>query len=154
MANVPLSWIPPVAIYKVITQASSCLRRIQIVQQYNNGATMKTNLLLWNILIYEVKDLFPCKMPTKMIISCLLNVKKNLKLGTNELKLDLTFLPKVYFRSNNIHREIDQWNRPSRQLTLSYANEYVCHGVMLSKDTQSTRILNFHPYFRETVILS
>ena len=27
-------------------------------------------------------------------------------------------------------------------------------GVMLSKDTQMTRMLNFHPYFRETVILN
>ena len=27
-------------------------------------------------------------------------------------------------------------------------------GVMLSNDTQMTRMLNFHPYFRETVILN
>ena len=60
---------------------------------------------------YEVRDLFPWKMTTKMIISCLLNVKKNLKLDRKNLKLDLNLLPKIFFRSNNIHREIDQWNR-------------------------------------------
>ena len=27
-------------------------------------------------------------------------------------------------------------------------------GVMLSNDTQMTRMLNFNPYFRETVILN
>ena len=32
---------------------------------------------------------------------------QNLKLGTNKLKLDLNLLPKIFFRSNNIHREID-----------------------------------------------
>ena len=36
---------------------------------------------------------------------------KNLKLGTNKLKLDWKLLPKIFFRSNNIHREIDRWNR-------------------------------------------
>ena len=36
---------------------------------------------------------------------------KNLKLGRNKLKLDLKLLPKIFFRRNNIHRGIDQWNR-------------------------------------------
>ena len=117
---------------------------------------------------YEVRDLFPWKMPTKMITSCLLNVKKNLKLGANKLKLDLKLLPKICFWSNNIHREIDQWNRrrfgakwnvtvPNSVTPvnpIAYANEYTCYRLMLSNDTQNTPILNFHPYFRETVILS
>ena len=41
---------------------------------------------LWKI--YEVRDLFPWEMLTKTAISCFLNVEKNLKLGTNKLKLD------------------------------------------------------------------
>ena len=60
---------------------------------------------------YEVRDLFPWEMFTKMVISCLLNVEKNLKLCTNKLKLDFKLLPKICFRRNNIHWEIDQWNR-------------------------------------------
>ena len=36
---------------------------------------------------------------------------KNMKLGTNKLKLDLKLLPNICFRRNNIHWEIDQWNR-------------------------------------------
>ena len=36
---------------------------------------------------------------------------KILKLGTNKLKLDFELLPKIFFRRNNIHREIDHWNR-------------------------------------------
>ena len=36
---------------------------------------------------------------------------KNLKLCINKLKLDFKLLPKICFRRNNIHWEIDQWNR-------------------------------------------
>ena len=69
---------------------------------------------LWRstCMVYEVRDLFPWKMPTKVITSCLLNVEKIWNTAQNKLKLDLKLLPKMFFfRSNNIHREIDQWNR-------------------------------------------
>ena len=36
---------------------------------------------------------------------------KNLKLGTNKLKLDFKFLLEIIFRRNNIHRKIDRWNQ-------------------------------------------
>ena len=36
---------------------------------------------------------------------------KNLKLGTNKLKLDFKLCTKILFRRNNIHQEIDHWNR-------------------------------------------
>ena len=42
-----------------------------------------------------------------MLVKCW----KNLNLGTNKLKLDFEILQKTYFRCNNIHWEIDQWNR-------------------------------------------
>ena len=34
-----------------------------------------------------------------MIIACLLNVKKDLKLGTNKLKLNWKLLPKFFFEA-------------------------------------------------------
>ena len=59
--------------------------------------------------VYGVRDLFPWEIVTKMVISCLLNVEKIW--NTNKLKLDLKLLPKICFRRNNIHWEIDQWKR-------------------------------------------
>ena len=89
---------------------------------------------------------------------------KNLKLGTNKLKLDFKLLPKFLFSKqqyptrNRPVKSTPIWPKmkcnyliPSRQLNLSHANKYTCHGVMLSNDTQITRILNFHPYLRGTV---
>ena len=77
----------------------------------NNGKLA----IIWKIvafsIIYVVRDLFPWEMFIEMVISCLLNVEKNLKLGTNRLKLDFKLLMKICFRRNNIHWEIDQWNR-------------------------------------------
>ena len=60
---------------------------------------------------YEVRDLFPWEMLTKTVISSFVNVEKNLKLDTNKPRLDIRLLPKILLRHNNIHREIDQWNR-------------------------------------------
>ena len=65
----------------------------------------------WLEVTVEVRDLFPWEIFTKMVISCLLNVEKNLKLCANKLKLDLKLLPKICFRRNNIYWEIDPWNR-------------------------------------------
>ena len=59
--------------------------------------------------IYEVRDLFPWEMFTKMVISCLLNVEKIW--NSAQIKLDFKLLMKICFRRNNIHWEIDQWNR-------------------------------------------
>ena len=107
------------------------------------------------------------KMPSKMIIACLLNFKKYQKLGTNRFKPDWKLLPKIFFRSNNIHREIDQWNRhrfgPKWNVTVPNSvtpvKPIVCKWiymsrVMLLNDTQFAHIFKVHPYCRETVILS
>ena len=62
---------------------------------------------------YEVRDLFPWKMFTKMVISCLPNVEKIWNSAQINLSSTLKFklFPKICFRRNNIHWEIDQWNR-------------------------------------------
>ena len=99
---------------------------------------------------YEVRDLFPWEMPTKMMISCLLNVN---------------FYRKYFFEYPPRNRPVKstpiwrKWNVtvpnsvvPVKPLVCKWI--YTCHRVMLSNDTQTTRILNFHPHFRETVILS
>ena len=52
------------------------------------------------VMKYEVRDLFPWEILTKIM-----------KLGTNKLKLDLKLLPKNVSRRNHFHREIDLWNR-------------------------------------------
>ena len=61
--------------------------------------------------VYEVRDLFPWEMITKLVISCLLNVEKIRNSGQINLSSTLNVLPKILFRRNNIHREIDHWNR-------------------------------------------
>ena len=93
---------------------------------------------------------------------------KNLKLSANKLKLDFELLPKIFFRRNDIHSDIDLWNRrwfgakwnvtvpnsvtPVKPMVCKWI--YMSQGVMLSNDTQITHMLNFHPRFHETVILS
>ena len=46
--------------------------------------------------MYQVKDLLPWEMLSKIAISYVLNVKK-MKLGTNKLKIDFKILPKMFF---------------------------------------------------------
>ena len=90
---------------------------------------------------------------------------KNLKLGKSKLKLDFKLLPKIFFRCNNIHREIDQWNRRrfGTKWHVTVPNSVtpnkpiVCKWIYMSQEwycqmTQVARILNFHPHFRKTVI--
>ena len=91
---------------------------------------------------------------------------KNLKLGTNKLKLDIKPLPKICLRHNNIHREIDQWKRrrlgakwnvtvPNSVTPIKpYHMQMNIHvtGLIMSNDTQNTHILNFHQHFRKIVI--
>ena len=60
---------------------------------------------------YEVRDLFPWEMLTKTAISCFLTVEKILNSAQINLSSTLNFLLKIFCRHNNIHREIDQWNR-------------------------------------------
>ena len=68
-------------------------------------------LMFTSYIIYEVRDLFPWEMITKMVISCLLNVEKIWNSAQINLSSTLNFLTKILFRRNNIHREIDHWNR-------------------------------------------
>ena len=56
---------------------------------------------------YEVRDLFPWEMFTKMVISWLLNFEKI----WNSAQIDLSSTLDFYRRRNNIHWEIDLWNR-------------------------------------------
>ena len=65
----------------------------------------------WLSLVYEDRDLFPWEMVTKMLISCLLNVEKIWNSAQINLSSTLNFLKKILFRRNNIHQEIDHWNR-------------------------------------------
>ena len=67
--------------------------------------------MTYELHIYEVRDLFPWEMITKMVISCLLNVEKIWNSAQINLSSTLNFLKKILFRRNNIHREIDHWNR-------------------------------------------
>ena len=109
---------------------------------------------------YEVRDLFPWEMITKMVISCLLNVEKMWNSAQINLSSTLNFLTKILFRSNNIHREIDHWNRrwvgakwhvtyliPSRQLNLSYANEYTCYRGNVVKWRTNDMYVTFSSVF-------
>ena len=64
-----------------------------------------------DIYPYEVRDLFPWEIITKIVISCLLKVDKIWNSAQIILSSTLNFLPKILFRRNNIHREIDHWNR-------------------------------------------
>ena len=102
------------------------------------------------------------------MISCLLNVGKIWNSAQINWSSTLNFYREYFFRRNNIHREIDRWSRhrfgakwnvtvpnsvmPVKPLVCKWI--CTCHRVMLSIDTQITRILNFHPHYRETVILS
>ena len=105
---------------------------------------------------YEVRDLFAWEMPTK-IISCLLNVEIIWNSAQINWSSTLNFYREYFFRCNNIHREIDRWSRhrfgakwnvtvpnsvmPVKRLVCKWI--CTCHRVMLSNDTQITRILNF-----------
>ena len=103
---------------------------------------------------YEVRDLFPWEMIIKMVISYLLNVEKIWNSAQINLSSTLNFLPKILFRRNNIHQEIDHWNRhwfgakwhvtvPNSvaQLNLSYANEYTCNrGNVVKWHTNDTYV--------------
>ena len=62
-------------------------------------------------VMYEVRDLFPWEMITKMVISFLLNVEKIWNSAQINLSSTLKFLLKILFRRNNIHRDIHHWNR-------------------------------------------
>ena len=80
----------------------------------------------------------------------------------------LNFYRKYIFRRNNIHREIDHWNRRrfGAKWHVTVPNSVppvkpiVCKLIYMSQRwccqvTQKMALmLNFHPHFRETVILS
>ena len=84
----------------------------------------------------------------------------------NKLKLGFKLLPKIFCRRNNIHWEIDQWNRrrfdAKWHVTVPYSvtsiKPVVCKWIYTSRgwycqnDTRITRILNFHPHFHKIVI--
>ena len=85
--------------------------------------------------VYEVRDLFPWEMPTKMVISCLLNVEKICNSAQINLSSILNFYQKYLFdatistekSTNEIDADLAQnemqlYLIPSRQLNLSYAN--------------------------------
>ena len=92
-----------------------------------------------------------------------------LSLNSAQINLSSTwnFLPKILFRRNNIHREIDHWNRrwfgakwhvtvPNSVAPVKhvYANEYTCHRGKVVKWHTNDTFFNSHPYFSETVILN
>ena len=92
---------------------------------------------------------------------------KNLKLGTNKLKLDLKLLLKMFFRSNNIHREIDHWNRRrffakwnvTVPKSVTPVKPIVCKWIYMSRGNivkwhTNYMYIKFSSAFRETVILS
>ena len=74
---------------------------------------------------------------------------KSQKLCINKLK---RVLPKIFFRRNNIHREIDQWNRhrfgakwhvtvPNSITPIKpCANEYACHRGDICQMTQKLHV--------------
>ena len=93
----------------------------------------------WNC-IYEVRDLFPWEMLTKMVISCFLNVKKIWDSAQINLSSTLNCFRRYFFdatiyadkSTSEIDADLEQNDMllyliPSRQLNLSYANEYTCH---------------------------
>ena len=61
--------------------------------------------------IYVARDLFPWEMLTKTMISCFLNVGQIWNSAQINLSSTLKFYRRYFLRRNNIHREIDQWNR-------------------------------------------
>ena len=60
---------------------------------------------------YEVIVLFLWEMPAKMMISCLLNIVKICNSAQINWSSTLNSYQKYLFGRNNIHREIDRWNR-------------------------------------------
>ena len=91
---------------------------------------------------YEVRDLFPWKILTKMAISCLLSVEKIWNSAQINLSSIFNFHRKHVFdiaiSTEKSTSEIDDdlaqnemwlYLIPPRQLNLSYANEYTCHKV-------------------------
>ena len=81
------------------------------VCNYGKGTTTPWRRCLRRHVVYEVRDLFPWEMLTKTAISCFLNVEKIWNSAQINLSSTLNFLLKIFCRHNNIHREIDQWNR-------------------------------------------
>ena len=61
--------------------------------------------------LYEVRDLIPWEILTKMVIWYVLKVEKYWNSAQINLSSTLNFYRKIFFRRNHIHREIDQWNR-------------------------------------------
>ena len=61
--------------------------------------------------MYEVRDLFPWEILTKMVIQYLLKVEKQWNYAQIKLSSTFNFYRKIFFRRNHIHRKIDQWNR-------------------------------------------
>ena len=84
-------------------------------------------------------------MPTKMIMPCLLNVKKIWNSAQINLSSTWNFYRKYFSRSHNIHREIDQWNR--RRFGAMYEVEEVfpweiCTYLVISFVLDITKIRN------------
>ena len=116
---------------------------------------------------YEVRDLFPWEMLTKMLKSYLPYVIKKLKSTHIDLSSTLNFYRKYCFDATQstqkstseidadlAQNEMKLYLNPSRQLNPSLTKEYTCHSRDLSSDTQITHLFNNHQHFSETVILS
>ena len=98
-----------------------------------------------DVYLYEVRDLFPSEMLTKIVISYMLDYfifcEKIQKLATNELKLGFKLLLQIFLdasistgKSTNeidagvTQNEMSLYLIPPRQLKLSFANEYTPNG--------------------------
>ena len=92
----------------------SISRCIHIVYRHKNVWEYQRSNLIYNCMstvlhyVYCKDALLDCSAPGGERCESLTWVDE---IGTNELKLDFKLLPKIIFRRNSIHREIDQWNR-------------------------------------------
>ena len=99
--------------------------------------------------IYEVGDLFPWEMLTKMMISYLLNVeKKNTWNSPSEIDFDLAQKMKC-----KLHYVTVQNSVTPIKPAIFKMNTHVTEDILLN-NTGIIHKLNFHPHFREIVILS
>ena len=103
---------------------------------------------------YEVRDIFPWEMFTKMVISCLLNVENIWNSAQINLSSTLNFYWRYVFdatisteqSTSEIDADLTQTGMqlyliPSRQLNLSYANWYTCHrGYVVKWHTYYTYV--------------
>ena len=133
-------------------------------------AMVTTSSMAWSWFLYETstrtRTYFREKCPLKWWYHVCLNVEKIWNSAQINLSSTLNFYPKYLFvaiiskksarekDADLAQNEMQLYLIPSRHSNLSYANEYTCHRVMLSNETQITCMLNFHPHFCETEILS